>query len=38
MLNTVLIAGEDPNARTLFELQGESFNDHRSEIDQRLMD
>jgi endo-1,4-beta-D-glucanase Y len=38
MLITVLLAGEDPDAQTVFDGLWEFFNDHRSTIDARLMD
>lgn len=38
MVIVALMAGDDPNARTLFDGLVEFFNDHRSSIDNRLMD
>jgi endoglucanase len=38
MLIVALMAGHEPNARTLFDGLWEYFNDHRSSIDNRLMD
>lgn len=38
MLITVLLAGEDPDAQTVFDGLWEFMNDHRSSIDPRLMD
>jgi hypothetical protein len=38
MLIAAVMAGEDPAAQTLFDGLWEFFNDHRSEIDSRLMD
>jgi len=38
MVIVALMAGDDPNARTLFDGLVEFYNDHRSNIDNRLMD
>ncbi len=38
MVIMALMAGEDPDAQTVFDGLWEFFNDHRSEIDPRLMD
>ena len=38
MIVIALMAGEDPDARTIFDGLWEFFNDHRSSIDPRLMD